>query len=115
MAGLKPLKPSLKEKKRYIIFQVHSEKDIPSKDVLQAIDRACLEFMGILYYGKAGVMILKNQYKDNQGIIRVSHKYVDHVKASLLFIKQINNIKIKVEPIGVSGILKKGREKFMAE
>lgn len=111
---IKPLKSSLKERKRYLVFEVISEKQVKPEDVLREINSKCLEFMGIFQYGKAGILILRNQFSENKGVIRVSHKYVDYLKAALMLVKDINGIKTSINVRGVSGILKKAKNKFMA-
>jgi len=113
MARLKPLRPTLKEKKRYVVFEVISVKALEPKELFDAINKQCLEFMGTLHFGKAGILILKNQLSKDQGVIRVNHKYVDFLRASLMLINEINKKKVNINVKGVSGILKKAREKFM--
>jgi len=113
MAHLKPLRPTLKEKKRYVVFELISDKAITQKELIDAINKHCLEFMGILHFGKAGILILKNKLTDEQGVIRVNHKYVDFLKASLLLVTEINKKKVNLNVKGVSGILKKAQNKFM--
>ena len=115
MAVLKPIKPSLKEKKRYVVFDVISDSKINADELVNCINKRCFEFMGILHFAKAGVLILKNQFSDHKGMLRVNHKYVDHIKAALMMITKINNKKVNIRAIGVSGILKKAREKFVLE
>ena len=113
MAKLKPLKPSLKEKKRYLVFELDTKDNINSSDLFSSIEKACLDFMGILHFAKAGVIILQNQYENNKGIIKVNNRYVDYAKASMMLIKDINGQKVNVRVIGVSGILKKAKDKFL--
>lgn len=112
---LKPLKPSLREKKRYVVFKIVSEKAVvfDFKDVEKEINNAILLFLGILYSGKAGIIIIKNQYLSNYGVIRVNHLFVHELKASLMHVTEIKGINVTVDVIGVSGILKKAREKFL--
>ena len=64
----------------------------------------------------AGAILLKERFnRDTQrGIIKVSHKYVDKVKASLCFIEKINNQQVIAHSIGTSGILKKAYNKYIA-
>ena len=69
--------------------------------------------MGILHFGKAGVLLIKNQFIKNKGIIKVNNKYVDYIKASLLLITEINKKKVNIRAIGVSGIIKKAKQKFI--
>ena len=113
MANLRPLRPSLKEKKRYVVFRVDSEMPVSVDDLISSVNAKCLEFMGVLLFGKAGVMIIKNQFNGNYGIIKVGHKYVDHIKASLMQVTEVKGIKANIEVKGISGILKKAKEKFM--
>ncbi|MCB9359470.1 hypothetical protein H6503_06055 [Candidatus Woesearchaeota archaeon] len=118
MLKLKPIRPSLKEKKRYVVFKVIADSgQVKPESIFTAIEEKCLNFMGILSYSKAGLMILRNQFDTtlNMGIIRVSNKYVDHVKASLMMITLIDGKRSNVIVKGVSGILKKARDKFMKD
>ena len=73
----KPLKPSMREKKRYLLLS--------SKPGKKKIDEAILEYIGALGYSQTGLM----QIKDN--IIAVNREVVDKVKAALL----IKGIKVK--------------------
>ncbi len=115
MANLKPLRPSLKEKKRYVVYELFSETTLKSDEVIRAINDACLSFMGTLHFGKAGILILKNQMTEKNGIIRVNNKYVDYLKASLMQMTRVGDKKVSLEAKGVSGILKKAKEKFMTK
>ena len=106
---IKPLSPSFREKKRYILFQVVSEKEFDQEDINQEIKEAKDKFFGIYLSSKAGVQIVKNKFdkKSQRGIIRVSRKYVDHMKVALGLITKIKDHDAIVRTIKVSGILKK--------
>jgi len=104
---MKKLLPSLKEKKRYIAFNILSEKILNKDDVERSIYNNCKSFIGEMNYAKAGVNIIPEFLMANKGIIRVNNKFVDHVKSSLMMIKEINNEKVIIRSIGVSGILNK--------
>ena len=105
---MKPLLPSLREKKRYVVYETISEK-LDKQKVENLIEDTCLNFMGENGYSKAGLMLLKDSWKRNKGIIKVNTKYVDEVKMSLGLIKG----SIIVNAIGVSGTLNKAKQKFM--
>ncbi|MFT4304051.1 MAG: Rpp14/Pop5 family protein [Candidatus Woesearchaeota archaeon] len=115
MLKLKPIRPSLKEKKRYVVFSVIAKSPINQERVFKEIQESCLKFMGILSFSKAGLIILKNQYDSsiNCGILRINNRYVDHLKVSLMMITKIDGIEVNIIVKGVSGILKKVKEKFM--
>jgi len=108
---LKPLLPSLREKKRYLAFKIEANKELTLTEVRMAIERSLKEFTGDLGVAKAGMIFLKD-WKDNTGIVRVNTKSVDTVKASLALIKQIDNQKVVVKSLGVSGVINKIRKSY---
>ena len=112
----KPLLPSLREKKRYVVYELCSKAKFGSyQQVADAINYTVLQFIGELGYGNAGIRILHDHWDNNtqRGIIKVSHLYVDHLRTALMLVNTINNEQTMFMTIGVSGILKKARKKFM--
>jgi len=91
---MKAILPSLKEKKRYIVFE--TEKTMKAIDNI--IKSACLKFLGTYGCSKAGIQVLKTSNKKT--IIRVNNKYVDHIKTALA-------LNTKGKCTAVSGVLKK--------
>ncbi|MBT5029702.1 hypothetical protein HON03_00395 [archaeon] len=106
---LKALLPSLREKKRYVGFVVESKESLDLKQVKESIETSMKELVGSLGMANAGLLFLKD-WKDNKGIVRVSTKNVDHLKASLALIKEINGKKIIIKSLGVSGVVDKVRK-----
>ena len=115
---LKPVLPSLREKKRYLVFEVIS-KDIISEGnaVANAILHYSFQFLGQLGTAQAGIMVLNNKWdsKLQRGIIKVAHKHVDAVKAALTLADKIDNKKVIFRSVGVSGILRKAEIKYTNE
>ena len=74
-----------------------------------------LQLIGELGVAKAGIQVLKDCWNTNtqRGIIRINHKSVDEIKASLSLIKNIKNKKATIKSIGVSGILNKAKQKYL--
>ena len=86
MAKLKPVLPSLREKKRYLVFEIISKKPVKEfSGVSKAIWKSILDLSGVLGASKAGIWLLGDKFnKDKQtGIIKVNHKNVDLLKAAL--------------------------------
>ena len=109
---LKSLLPTLKQRKRYLAFEIISKQPITDyKSVSTEILAKTQEFLGILGMARAGIQIIK--YKNHRGLIKVNHKHVDELKASLTFIEKIKNQKVIVRSIGVSGIIKKAEKKYL--
>ena len=116
MAKLKSLMPSLKEKKRYVVFEVISNKPISDfREVYQAIWQKSSEFLGKLETAKAGLWVLPDKWneKRQRGILKVSNKYTDKIKAVFTMITEAEKQKIIIRSVGVSGILNKAEQKFM--
>mgnify|MGYP001570940598 FL=1 len=113
---LKPVLPSLREKKRYLVFEVISKEKInDANKVSNAVWHCSLQFLGQLGAAKAGIMVLSNKWdqKLQRGIIKVSHKHVDAVKAALAFADKIDNNDVIFRSLGVSGILRKAENRFL--
>lgn len=113
---LKPILPSLREKKRYIVFEIISKERISDiNSVSKAIFDCSLQFLGQLGLAKAGMITLNNKWDPNlqRGIIKVGHKHVDAVKAALVFAQKIDNKDIIIRSRGVSGILNKAEARYL--
>jgi RNase P/RNase MRP subunit POP5 len=80
---MKPLKPSHKERKRYLLVK---GKDV-SKD---NIEKIILEFIGVLGYAEAGIIFVK--INKASVIIAINREAVDKIRTSFLMSKKDLNI-----------------------
>ena len=113
---LKPILPSLREKKRYLVFEVISAEKVEGFNaVWNVIKDSCLRFFGELGFAKAGVVPLENKWnqKLQRGIIKISHKHVDAVRASLMLACKIEGKEVILRSIGLSGILNKAEKNYL--
>ena len=113
---LKPILPSLREKKRYLAFEVISKEGVNNAEaVSNAIWDCSLQFLGKLGTAKAGIMVLENKWNPElqRGIIKVGHKHADALKAALLFAGKIDGKDVIFRSLGVSGILKKAENNYL--
>lgn len=90
---MKPLKPSMKENKRYLLV----------KGKVSDIEKAILDFTGVLGMSKTGLSWIKKE--GNSAIISINRESVDSVRASLAVWPE------KMEVLKVSGTLKGLRKK----
>ncbi|MBI3032901.1 hypothetical protein HYY69_05470 [Candidatus Woesearchaeota archaeon] len=111
---LKPLSSSLREKKRYLAYQVITPKNIAlTHDVVEeALYTTYGKIYGSYNLGKAGIMPLSEYYDDqrNIGVVRVHNKYVKQVQASLPFVTAINDMPVIMRSLLISGVLTKIRK-----
>jgi len=103
---MKTLLPVLKERNRYLVYEVKGKFNF--SDVKIEIKKAILKFLGELETAKASLVIL-NDWKNNKGILKVSHKHVDKVRVALMLIKYINKKNVLFQTVKISGTLKKAR------
>ena len=99
------LLPSLKQKKRYIVFEISSSDQFSSSEIKTAVEDALLLFLGQLGLSKAVPLFIKS--KNNKFIIKANHNWVDEVKAALILIKKIKNQPVIVKSIITSGTINK--------
>ncbi|MDD5178071.1 MAG: Rpp14/Pop5 family protein [Candidatus Nanoarchaeia archaeon] len=108
MKKLKPLIPSLRERKRYVVYEVHSNDRLANlkDEILSSIRK----FLGSFGLAKAGVQML--DIKNNKGIIKVNNKELNNVKTALILTNKINQKDVYVQPIFVTGLLRKAKLKI---
>ena len=111
----KPLMPSLREKKRYLAYEVISKTRFDAVEANNAIFSNAKDFLGNMGMAKAGILMLNDKWnKDAQkGLLRVNNKHVNEVRASFVFLKEVNGKEAVVKSIGASGILKKVHDRYL--
>ena len=90
LSPLKPLKPSMREKKRYLLLK--------GKDLKTNIEQAILNFIGVLGFSKTGLEWIK--FGKDEVIISINREMLNQVRASICIWPK------KVEIAKVSGTLK---------
>jgi len=105
---LKFLLPTLREKDRYISFQVISEEPIVYKDLEQAIWNTMLDFFGELGVSKTSAWIIKNLYDAEKqiGIIKCNNKSVQEIIAGLGLISRLGDVRVTFKILKVSGTIR---------
>ena len=101
----------MREKKRYIAFEVLSDNPISPKAAYEAIFSELQRFLGEFGMAKAGVIPLKD-WERNKGILRVANKEVDTVKSAMMLAKGKG---FAFKSIAVSGSLEKLRSKLRGD
>ena len=82
---MKSLKPSQREKKRYLLVKGNNLKE--------NIEKSILDFIGILGMSKAGMEFIKSD--SNSAIIAINRKSIDHVRASFaVWPDEINVVRV---------------------
>lgn len=112
-AHLKPILPTLRERKRYLKFKILPEdKKFDFSTVSSECMTAMFHFIGTKGMAEAGFFMLADKYKNNEGLIRVNHTHVQYTKAALALIATIQNQQVIVHTLGVSGTIYKIEKKY---
>lgn len=103
--------PVLKEKKRYLLFEVISPVKFSAEEVKSAVEDGLKCFLGELGMAKAGAIFISEKWDParQRGLLRVSHKMVDEAIAALILIKSIKNKEVIFRSIKVTGTVKKSK------
>ena len=104
--------PSLRQRKRYIVFEIISDEAIKDERLVWSkIRETTRDFLGTLGFAKAGPRFVGNCWSNEKqkGIIQVNHDCLDHVRACLAQVQNINGSPVIVRSVGVSGILNKAK------
>ena len=106
---MKPLSPTLKEKKRYILIKLISDSNFRFPVIESELRQKIKEFLGELETSKAGLIIFKETWepKSKTFILRVGIKQVDKVKGAITLIKSIKNKPVMFSSLKTSGKLNK--------
>ncbi len=111
------LPSTLREKSRYVAYQVISEKKLVFSDLNSAMWNSVLNFLGELDSAKMRIWIMKDTYDDAKqtGTIKCAHDFVEHVRSALILIQRIGDVRVAVKILGVSGTMKGARTKFLPQ
>ncbi len=110
---MKPLLPTLKEKKRYIGFSVIAKSKLPEKAISKAILSGMKAYLGDYGMASAGANLLK--VSEGKAIVRVNIPYVNHMKAAMSLIDKIESSEVIIKSESVSGTLKQLKKKLYGE
>ena len=100
-------------KRRYILIKITPIKEtkLSTTQIINELRENIKKFFGNLDYSLSHFFILKSTIKNKNNnyylIIKISNKYIEKFKTSLLFLRKINNQEIYAQSIITSGSIKK--------
>jgi ribonuclease P/MRP protein subunit POP5 len=101
------MSPVRKVRRRWIAFQVHSDRDVSVKE-LSAILGKIIKQEGIRKFS-----IIEYNSSKKVGISLCGHRSLDKVKLALSKVEKITKEEIAIKVIGISGTIKKLKRKFL--
>ncbi len=115
---MKAFMPSLREKKRYLAFEIISKSKVTDiTKITKTIFSHTGKYLGELGMAKAGLQVLQDKFdnKKQRGLIRVNHLSLDPLRTALAYIQSIDGVPVIVRSVGASGILKKAYTNYINE
>ncbi len=112
---MKPVPPTLRAKKRYIAFKVHSEEQVSKKDVTNAILRETVSFYGELSASDFGLWIMDFDEERGAGFLVCNRQFQGEMIACLTLIDIVGREKASFQVLGASGTIKALKRKFLKD
>ena len=111
----KILPPTLREKERYIVFEIISESPVLYQDFSKALWFTASSFLGDLGAAESHPRIIKNLYSERmqRGIVRCRHDRTEHVRAALAMIRKIGGKDSVIKVLGITGTIKSAKNKYL--
>lgn len=122
---LKILPPTLRDKKRYVAFEVISQSRLNREEVISMVLDGSLYLHGACGTAKSDIWVVKlfecsfentedgNSEHRMKGIIRCRREVVDSVTAVLPTITQFRGKSIVFHTLGISGTIKSATKNFI--
>lgn len=105
---MKPLLPTLREKKRYVAYEVMTTEPL-GRDVSGELLRHLSCTLGVFGMADAGILSISYNAERQRGVLRVANRMVPRVKAGLLLTKRLDGQRVSIRTLTVSGMLRKAK------
>jgi ribonuclease P/MRP protein subunit POP5 len=109
-ANLKPIPSTIRGKKRYVLFELHSDSRLRANDVNDALWAVLLKLFGEKGVAGQKLWLVLWDEKTGKGIARCSNNKVEELKEGILFMKEVRGAKVVPRTISTSGSMLKLKE-----
>lgn len=112
---IKTLPSSYREKKRYLIFEIISDKKIELGELIKSVFNHTINLIGILGVARTNFRFLQDLYDEKKQIfiLRCLPRDVELIRLSMALITEINEKKVCIKSLGVTGTIKSARRKYL--
>jgi len=108
------LPSSLRQHKRYVVFEVVSEQPVTYQDLVSAVWSSTLSFSGEVFASDMRPWFIVNLYDNEKqkGVIKCAHHTVEQMRAVLSLISVIGESRSVMRILGVTGTIKSAKAKY---
>ncbi|MFH1125513.1 MAG: Rpp14/Pop5 family protein [Candidatus Altiarchaeota archaeon] len=110
---MKQLKPTLRERNRYVAFELTCNRRCTRDEVVKAIWNSVVGFLGQMKAGKMSLWVMDWSDSRQSGILKVDHKSIKDLRVGITALSRVGESEASVNVLGVSGTLKKARGRYM--
>jgi ribonuclease P/MRP protein subunit POP5 len=103
------LKPTLRDRNRYLVIEVASEGHPDRKSVVDAVWASLLKLYGEVGASRTSLWVMDWDDKSNRGVLKANHKSVETIRSAATMIREINGKRATVSTIVTCGTLKGAR------
>lgn len=113
---LNPLVPVLKEKQRYLVFEIISQRTHSLEEVVDALWLCALRMWGDAGVSEFSFWIPANLYtsKGKRGVVKCNNESVEKVRSILAMTKQIGHDRVVFHVVGTTGTIKSAKTKYLS-
>lgn len=105
--------PVLREKKRYIAFEVISEQKVTRHELWEEISGSVRSLFGDKGAGEINAGLLS--FDERSGLLRCERERTTEARAALACISRVRNGKVSINVLGISGTVRGATEKFIQQ
>ena len=105
--------PVLREKKRYLAFEIHSERTINRQELVREIMNSVISLFGDA--GASHINPALMSFDGRFGILRCSREKTSETRAGLACINNIQGARVSIMVMGISGSIRGATEKFIQQ
>ncbi len=105
--------PTLRDKKRYIAFDIMSQQNITRQELVDEISDSIFSLFGDVGCSEINFGLMS--YDGRYGIIRCAKEKTRETRAALACINKIHGTRISIIVLGISGTIRGAMEKFIQQ
>lgn len=110
---MKGLKPTLRERNRYVAFRLTCNRRCTRDEVVKAIWTSLMRFLGEMKVGKLSLWVMDWDEEKQAGILKANHKSIKDLRLGLTMLSKVDNSEVAIHVLGVSGTLKNAKERYL--
>lgn len=109
---MKILPPTLRERKRYLAFELISQAPVRREDLIREIFSSAGSLLGDVGSSECAIRLLA--FEDSKGVIRCAYDRTVNTRAVLACITDVKGTKVIIHVLGVSGTVMGATKKYLA-